>query len=158
MGIYNPRNTIIVTCKDKDFEDATTLSWHSPISHTPFLYGIFLAKKRKSMEMIRNSKEFCVNFITESQENLALFCGTKSGHNIDKFKEKPIEKEECETINCPKIKDCSAYFECKVKDIIEVGDHFMVVGEVTKQVEGNNKKKLLQSNITGPYTFSVIKD
>ena len=158
MGIYNPRNTIIVTCKEDNFKDAVTLSWHSPVSFDPFLYGIFLAKKRKSYEIINKSKEFCVNFITESQEELALFCGTKSGHNIDKFKEKPIEKEECKTIDCPKIKDCSAYLECKVKEIIEVGDHFMVVGEVTKKVEGNNKKKLLQSNITGPYTFSTTKD
>lgn len=158
MGIANPRNTIIVTCKDKDFEDATTLSWHSPISHTPFLYGIFLAKKRKSYEIINKSKEFCINFLTENQEDLALFCGTKSGHNINKFKEKPIEKEECESIDCPRIKDCSAYLECKVKEVIELGDHYMVIGEVTKQVDGNNKKKLLQSNISGPFTFTTTKD
>ena len=158
MGIYNPRNTIIATCRDANFDDAVTLSWHTPVSHTPFLYGIFLAKKRKSYEMIKNSKEFCVNFLIEDQEDLALYCGTKSGHNIDKFKEKNIEKEECGTIDCPKIKDCSSYLECKVKDIIEIGDHFMIVGEVVKEAEGNNKKKLFQSNIKGPYTFTTTKD
>ena len=180
MGICNPRQTIIVTCRDKDFDvsetnrptdsvsehaqkpkvfdNAVTLSWHAPVSFDPFLYGIFLAKKRKSMEMIRNSKEFCVNFLTETQEDLAVFCGTNSGHKVNKFKEANIPKEECSEIDCPKIKDCSAYLECKVKDIVEVGDHYMVVGEVTKQVEGNNKKKLFQSNISGPYTFTTTKD
>ncbi|MBD3164170.1 flavin reductase family protein [Candidatus Woesearchaeota archaeon] len=155
MGIYNPRNTIIVTCRDKGFDDAVTLSWHSPASHKPFLYSIFLAGKRKSYKMIKNSSEFCVNFITKEQEKLALFCGTKSGHNADKFREGGIEKEECSDIDCPRIKDCSAYLECKVVDIIEVGDHFMAVGRVVKEVEGNNKKRLFQSNITGNYTFTT---
>jgi flavin reductase (DIM6/NTAB) family NADH-FMN oxidoreductase RutF len=126
MGICNPRNTIIVTCREKDFDDAVTLSWHSPVSFDPFLYGIFLAKKRKSYEMIKKSKEFCVNFLTEEQEKLALYCGTKSGHSTDKFKEGNIDKEECEDIKCSKIKDCSAYLECKVTKIVEVGDHYMV--------------------------------
>jgi flavin reductase (DIM6/NTAB) family NADH-FMN oxidoreductase RutF len=158
MGIYCPRLTIIVTCRDKGFDDAVTLSWHSPASMEPYLYTIFLAKKRKSYEMINNSREFCVNFLTEDMKEIALFCGKHSGRDMDKFKEKKIEKEECESIDCPRIKDCSAYLECKVKDIVDVGDHFMIVGEITKTVEGNMKKKLIQSNITGGYTFSTTKD
>jgi len=158
MGIYNPRNTIIVTCRDKGFDDAVTLSWHSPASHAPFLYSIFLAGKRKSYEMIKSSKEFCVNFLSEDQAQLALFCGTKSGHSLDKFKEGNIEKEECDDIDCPKIKGCSSYLECKVQDIVEVGDHFMVVGKVIKEVQGTGKKKLFQSNISGAYTFTTTKD
>lgn len=158
MGIYNPRQTIIVTCRDKDFDDAVTLSWHTPVSFSPFLYGIFLAKSRKSYEMIKNSREFCVNFLTEDMKDLALFCGTRSGHNIDKFKEKNIEKEECKEINCPRIKGCSAYLECKVTKIVEVGDHYMLAGQVVEEVKGVNKKKLFQSNISGPYTFTTTKD
>ena len=153
MGLYNPRNTIVVTCRDDDFHDAVTLSWHSPVSFDPFLYGIFLAKKRKSYEMINKSREFCVNFVTSDMEDVAMFCGTKSGRNTDKFKEGDFETEDCEEIHCKRIKNCSAYLECKVDDIVEVGDHYMVVGKVVKKVEGNNKPKLMQINISGPYTF-----
>ncbi len=153
MGVYNPRNTIIVSCRESGFDDAVTLSWHSPVSHTPFLYGIFLAGKRKSYEMIKKSGEFCVNFITSEMEDIAMFCGTKSGHDTDKFKEGNIKSEKCSSVDCLRIKDCSAYLECKVVDIVEVGDHFMVVGEVLKTIQGNNKKKLFQSNISGPYSF-----
>ena len=108
--------------------------------------------------MIRNSREFCVNFVTGEMEELALFCGTHSGRDMDKFKEKNIEKEECETINCARIKGCSAYLECKVKEIIELGDHFLVVGKVLRKEEGNNKKKLFQNNITGGYSFTTTAD
>ena len=157
MGLYNPRNTIIVTCSDDDFDNGCTLSWHSPVSFDPFLYGIFLAKKRKSYEMINKSRQFCINFPTSDMEELAMYFGTKSGRNEDKFKEGNVEKESCEELLCPRIKGCSAYLECKVDDIIEVGDHYMVIGKVVKKVEGNNKPKLMQTNIKGPYTFGKAK-
>jgi flavin reductase (DIM6/NTAB) family NADH-FMN oxidoreductase RutF len=158
MGIYNPRETIIVTCKDSTSADAVTLSWHSPLSFDPFLYGISLYIKRKSLEIIKNSKEFCINFPTENMAELALFCGTKSGHKVDKFKEGSIEKENCESIDCPRIKDCSAYLECTAIDFVEVGDHIMVVGKVIKEVKGTMEKKLFQSNISGPFKFTTTVD
>jgi flavin reductase (DIM6/NTAB) family NADH-FMN oxidoreductase RutF len=158
MGIYNPRQTIIVTCRENAFDDAVTLSWHSPASFEPFLYSIFLHKKRKSFEVINKSKEFCINFPTEEMADLALFCGTKSGHKIDKFTEGKIEKENCKKIDCPRIKGCSAYIECKAIDFIEVGDHVMIVGEVVAQEKGNMKKKLFQSNIDGPFKFTTTKE
>jgi hypothetical protein len=34
----------------------------------------------------------------------------------------------------------------------------MVVGEIIKQVNGTQKKKLFQSNISGPFTFTTTKD
>jgi flavin reductase (DIM6/NTAB) family NADH-FMN oxidoreductase RutF len=155
MGIYNPRQTIIVTCREDGFDDAVTLSWHSPASFDPFIYAIFLYKKRKSYEMIKNSKEFCVNFLTEDMADMALFCGTKSGHKVDKFKEGKIPKEDCEKINCARIKDCSAYLECEAIDFVDVGDHVMIAGKVVNEVKGNMKKKLYQSNISGPFSFTT---
>ena len=149
---------MIVTCKNNHFEDATTLSWHTPISHTPLIYGICLATKRKSLEIIKESKEFCINFLTEDQSELAMYCGSNSGHTIDKFKEGKIKKESCDTIDCPRIKECSAYLECTLHSLTEIGDHILVAGLVKKTIEGNNKKKLLQSNIKGPYTFTTTKD
>jgi flavin reductase (DIM6/NTAB) family NADH-FMN oxidoreductase RutF len=158
MGIYNPRNTVIVTCRDRGFDDAVTLSWHSPVSHRPMLYAIFLAKKRKSFEMISTSREFCVNYLTAEQEGLALYCGSTSGHTTDKFSDRPIDKEECGAIDAPRITDCAAYLECRVTQITEAGDHYIVVGEVAAQVRGNMKKRLFQSNIDGHYTFTTTVD
>ena len=157
MGIYNPRQTIIVTCRGKEMDDAVTLSWHSPASFDPFMYAIFLATKRKSYELIEESGEFCVNFLTDEMEEMAVLCGTKSGRDIDKFKEGNIKTEECEKINCLRIKGCVAYMECRVEKTVLVGDHYMIVGAVLSEIENNKKPKLFQSNIKGPYTFGTVK-
>ena len=155
MGIYNPRQAIVVTCRADGFDDAVTLSWHSPASFDPFLYSIFLYKERKSLEIIRGSGEFCVNFLTKDMAEIALFCGTRSGHKVNKLKEGKIVQEECQQINSPRIQGCSAYLECKTVQLAEIGDHVMVVGEVLKEVEGTMEKKLYQSNITGPFAFTT---
>ena len=114
MVVYNPLQTMIVTSRAKGFDNATTLSWHTPLSVKPFLYAIALRESRKIYEMIMESKVFCVNFLSKDMENWAMFCGTKSGHKIDKFKEAAIPKEECAKIDSPRIKGCPAYLECRL--------------------------------------------
>ena len=155
MALYNPRQTVVITVREDNFDDAATISWHSPASFTPFLYSIFLYRDRKSLEMIRRSREFCVNFLTKDMADLAMFCGTHSGFAVDKFKEGEIPKEECLLINCPRVKGCAAYFECKAVQFVELGDHVMVVGEVVSEIEGTMDKKLYQSNIKGEFTFTT---
>jgi flavin reductase (DIM6/NTAB) family NADH-FMN oxidoreductase RutF len=90
-------------------------------------------------------------------EELALFCGTISGHKKDKFSEGKFKFEDCKNISCYRIRGCVAYMECRVVNIVETGDHFMILGEVISQEEGVDRKKLFQSNISGPYTFTTTK-
>jgi flavin reductase (DIM6/NTAB) family NADH-FMN oxidoreductase RutF len=158
MAVYNPLQTIIVTGRSKGFDNATTLSWHTPISMQPFLYGILLREGRKMYEMITESRVFCVNFIPAEMEKTVMLCGTKSGHKTDKFREGSIPKEECGKIDCPRIKGCSAYLECKLVDSVKEGDHYILVGEVVDEVKGSMKKRIFQNNIEGPFTFTTTKD
>jgi flavin reductase (DIM6/NTAB) family NADH-FMN oxidoreductase RutF len=140
------------------FDNATTFSWHGPLSVEPFLYGIYVRKSRKIYDMIQESRVFCVNFLSEDMEEMAMFCGTKSGHKIDKFKEGKIGKEECESIACPRIKGCPAYLECRLVNVLDVaktGDHLLLVGEVVREIEKKQARRLLQS---GNYAFTTTKE
>ena len=147
MKIPYPRQVILVSSRYKNKDNVMTLSWHSPASFEPELYTIYVGKQRYSYEMIRKSKRFCINFISEDDKELAITAGRQSGKDTDKFEK--IEKEECEKIDCPRIKKALAYMECELTDEIETGDHAVFVGKVVKkdavkegkrlfQVEGNN--------------------
>ena len=149
---YLPLQTVIVTARSKGFDNATTFSWHNPLSMEPFLYGIQVRKSRKIYEMILESRSFCVNFLGGDQEETAMFCGTKSGSQIDKFKEGKIAKEECEAIDCPRIAGCPAYLECKLVKVLEItpeSDHVIFVGEVAKEINVRESKRLLQNDWYG---------
>jgi len=130
--IANPRQIILVTSRWQNKDDIITLAWHMPLSFDPMMYGISIGKKRFSLELIRNSKVFVVNFVSKEFKEDVLFCGEVSGREVDKFKETRFEKEEAETINCPRIKQALGYLECEVVDEIETGDHILFIGKVKK--------------------------
>jgi len=134
----NPRQVIIVTARDGGKDNAMSLTWHSPASFSPELYTIFLSKRRRTYEMIRESGVFAVNFLTEDMAREAIYCGTKTGRSVDKFKELGMEKEECERINCCRLRKAAAYLECKVVDELPAGDHVIVVGEI---LAGKDERK-----------------
>ena len=142
LKIPYPRQVIIVTSRYKEKDNMMTLSWHSPASFNPELYSIFVGKQRYSYELIKKSKCFCVNFISKDDEKLALIAGRQSGKDVDKFE--GVGKEECEKINCPRLKNAMAYMECKLVKETDAGDHAVFLGEVVNKKEIKRGGRLFQ--------------
>jgi len=150
LDLANPRQVVLVTSggsvdligKRVTKDNIFTLSWHSPLSFEPEMYGISVGKTRFSYRLIKESKVFVVNFIPHELKEQALYCGRASGMSVDKFKETGLTKEECDSIDCCRIKESSAYLECEVVDEFEVGDHVFFVGKVLKNVVNDDKKRL----------------
>ena len=149
LNIPYPRQVIIVTSRHKGKDNMMTLSWHSPASFNPELYAIFVGKQRYSYELIKKSKCFCVNFISKDDEDIAVFAGRNSGRDTDKFEK--IEKQECEKIDCPKLKNAMAYIECELIDEFKAGDHAIFLGKVVNKKEikkGNRLFQVVGNNFT----------
>ena len=70
------------------------------------------------------------------------FCRTKSGKNIDKFKEAKLQKEKAKLVKAPLIKECPINLECKVKEIKSLGSHDMFMAEI---VNINADEKYLEN-------------
>ncbi|PJA84377.1 MAG: hypothetical protein CO145_01290 [Candidatus Nealsonbacteria bacterium CG_4_9_14_3_um_filter_37_13] len=140
--LTNPRQTILLTCRFQGKDNVMTLDWHTPLSFEPMIYAVSIGKTRFSLNLVRKSKVFVVNFMSKDFEKEILFCGRHSGRNFDKFKETGLEKEEVETIHCPRIKQALGYLECQVIKEIETGDHILFIAEV-KKAELKQKGKRL---------------
>ena len=136
----NPRQVICVTSraemevlgKRQIKDNIFTLAWHCPLSFEPRLYGICVGKERYSLQLIRQSNTFVVNFIAKENEDDAIFCGGHSGKHIDKFEKTGFTKAEAENIDCARIKEALGYLECEVVNEIDLGDHLLIVGKVLK--------------------------
>jgi flavin reductase (DIM6/NTAB) family NADH-FMN oxidoreductase RutF len=150
FGIAKPRQVILVTTRGSAEllgrqvvkDNIFTLTWHSPLSFKPQLYGISVGTTRFSYKLIKESKVFVVNFIPHELREKALYCGRSSGATVDKFEKTGLTKEECESIDCCRIKEASAYLECEVIDEFEVGDHVFFVGKIVKEITKDDKKRL----------------
>ena len=130
--LANPRQTILLTCRANKKDNVITIDWHTPLSFEPIMYAVSIGKTRYSLNLIKKSKVFVINFMSKDFEKEIIFCGRHSGKNIDKFKETGFEKKEAETIDCPRIKQALAYLECKVEKEIKVSDHILFIAKVTK--------------------------
>jgi flavin reductase (DIM6/NTAB) family NADH-FMN oxidoreductase RutF len=149
--LANPRQVILVSTRAEGKDNLIALSWHTPLSFEPMLYAISVGKTRYSLELLRKSKCFVVNFMDKKFENEIWYCGSHTGKKVDKFKETGLEKEEAETINSPIIKQCLGYLECQIIKEIEVGDHILFIGQVKKydlKKEGKRLFHLHQNKFT----------
>jgi flavin reductase (DIM6/NTAB) family NADH-FMN oxidoreductase RutF len=122
-----------------------TLDWHTPLSFVPGMYAISVGKTRFSRKLIQESKAFCVNFMSITQEDAVVYCGRHSGEHIDKFKESGLTKVECDNIDCPRIKEALAYIECEVTQEIETGDHILFIGKIVGTKELKKGKRIFHT-------------
>jgi flavin reductase (DIM6/NTAB) family NADH-FMN oxidoreductase RutF len=78
----------------------------------------------------------------------ALFFGSKSGREIDKFAEFECETEKAKEIDSVLLTDAVANFECTLDSQVPVGDHIIFVGTVVCSHMNAEPKKRLYT--TGP--------
>ena len=151
MSIVNPRQTILVTTRSHATimgrevlkDNITATDWHSPVSHHPLVYGIFIGNDRISRELIEKSKVFIVNFIPKTLEKAAKMCRERHGHHMDKFIEGNVTKEEGTSVDCPRIKEALAYLECELIFQKEFGDHVFFAGKVRQADIKNDGHRLI---------------
>lgn len=128
--VFSPVPVVMVSCGTIENANITTVAWTGIVNSEPPLVYISLRNTRKSYEIIKEMGEFAINIPNENLVWHADFCGTKSGKNIDKFKEANLQKEKAKLIKVPLIKECPINLECKVKEIKSLGSHDMFIAEI----------------------------
>ena len=127
---HYPRVAVIVTAQAKGKANAMAVAWHLVISVNPPLYGVSIAPKRFTYELIADSKEFGVNFLPFEMAELAASVGGSSGREMDKFQKFNIALDKPVKTTVPILKDAYAAYECKLVDDKLYGDHRLLVGEI----------------------------
>jgi flavin reductase (DIM6/NTAB) family NADH-FMN oxidoreductase RutF len=127
---HYPRVAAIVTAQAKGRQNAMAVAWHTSIAFEPPLYGISIAPKRFTYQLIVESKEFGVNFLPFSEAELVASVGGSKGEEIDKFRRFDIARDKSVKTAVPILKDAYAAYECKLVDDRGYGDHRLLVGEI----------------------------
>lgn len=126
----NPGGVILVSSCYKDKTNIITLAWHTPISRDPVLLGIAIAKSHLSYELIKKSEEFIINIPSMELLKQTLYCGSIHGDKVDKFKKANLTPEKASRlVKTPRIKECIGSIECCLRDIKDIGDHGLFIGE-----------------------------
>jgi len=126
-----PEQVVIAIAKDKNGKaNPVTLGWTMIVSGTPPMMAIAVAKKHYSIEAINHSKCFTIAFPSSEMAEAALFFGSKSGRDTDKFAEFDCKTEPANAIESVLLADAVANFECTLESQMPAGDHIVFIGRI----------------------------
>lgn len=107
-----------------------TVAWAGTVCTNPPMLSVSVRPERYSYHIIEQSKEFVVNLTTEALVRAADFCGVRSGREIDKFKELHLTAQPSREISAPGIAESPVNIECRVREIIPLGSHHMILADI----------------------------
>ncbi|MBN1803640.1 MAG: flavin reductase family protein [Sedimentisphaerales bacterium] len=139
-----PEQVVIAIAKDKTGRaNPVTLGWTMIVSGNPPMMAIAVAKKHYSIETITHSRCFTISFPSDQMGEAALFFGSESGLNIDKFARFDCKTEPAQEIDSVLLSDAVANFECILESQIPAGDHIIFVGRIVASHVNTEAKKRL---------------
>ena len=107
---------ILLTGKSGDEVNTMTIGWGMVgIEWGKPIFIAYVRDSRYTKKLLDETGEFTVNVpLGEVDKKILSFCGTKSGRDVDKFKELGLTMEEPLHISVPGIKELPLTLECKV--------------------------------------------
>jgi flavin reductase (DIM6/NTAB) family NADH-FMN oxidoreductase RutF len=108
---------ILISFYDKNgVPNVTTLSSSYTLKD---MVVLGFSSKGYAINQIKEVRDFVINIPDSSLRKEINFCGTKSGHEIQKFDAIKLTPVKSEIINAPIIEECPIAIECTLTDIIE---------------------------------------
>jgi flavin reductase (DIM6/NTAB) family NADH-FMN oxidoreductase RutF len=87
---------------------AIGIVWRKPV------FMVLVRPSRYTYKFMEEAGEFTVNIVPPELKKVVQHCGTVSGRDHDKFKEKQLTTLPSKKVKAPIIKECILHFECRV--------------------------------------------
>jgi len=139
-----PEQIVIAIAKDSAGKaNPITLGWTMFASGNPLMMAIAVAKGHYSVGAIEHSRCWTLAYPSAEMAKDALFFGSVSGRDVDKFTQSSCRTEPAKQIDSVLLADAVANFECMLESQMPAGDHIVYVGRVvTAHVNTERKKRL----------------
>jgi flavin reductase (DIM6/NTAB) family NADH-FMN oxidoreductase RutF len=121
---------LLTSCSPEGKKNVMTIGWYMIAGSNPPKFAIGVRKTHYTHELISKTLEFVLAYPTEDMKDEVLFCGTRTGRKVDKFKETGLTPIKGKSVKAPLIKECRANFECQVIDTMDGGTHTIFLGKI----------------------------
>lgn len=123
LGQY-PTGVSVVTSTDEDRPIGMTVGTFTSVSLDPPLVAFLPQKTSTTWPLIERSGRFCVNVLTWEQEHL---CRQMARPSDQKFTDVAWRRSG---LGSPIIDDAVAWIDCEIENVVDAGDHLIVIGAV----------------------------
>ena len=142
----------VIGVRHEDNLNAFTADWISQCSFAPPLVMLGVRRDSGSNQMLRAGRVFAVSVLGRSQQETAKHflkpdrVFTRDGR--DKLDDYDLQFAQT---GAPILVECAAWFECRVREILDIGDHSIVVGEVVEAGVESDEEPLRLSDTPWHY-------
>jgi flavin reductase (DIM6/NTAB) family NADH-FMN oxidoreductase RutF len=118
----------VVSTRQGDTLNAAAVNWITQASFKPPLVAMGLKRDSETFVHMKDSGIFSISMLESGQKDMAFDLFRPTVHEGNKLNGYGYETAET---GAPIFTDAPAWVEGKVTDIVERGDHAVVIGEVT---------------------------
>jgi flavin reductase (DIM6/NTAB) family NADH-FMN oxidoreductase RutF len=136
LGRFATGVTVVTCCDAAGDACGITVNSFSSVSLEPPLVLWNIAKVSSSLQAYLDAEHFAVNVLGAEQENLSLHFA-RSDHTHFEDIDYTMSAD-----GAPILPDTLATFECRTHEIHDCGDHYIIVGEVTRFRAGDGEPLL----------------
>lgn len=151
-----PYGLYVLTAQGNDGAlSAATVNWVTQTSFAPPLLALGVKSDSGAYAGLKSSGHFALNMLGKGQQGMAFGFFKPAEVDGETISGEPFTKGET---GAPLLTNCPAAVECKVVEIVEQGDHHVVIGEViaahqSAPLEGRPDEAILEMKDLGEKTF-----
>ena len=124
LGVFMTGVTVVTTINEQGLPIGFTANSFTSVSLDPPLVLVCLAKTSANRDSFVRGKSYAINILADSQQDIS---GTFA---------RPVENRfaginwRVEKTGSPVIQGVTAWLDCSMYEVVDAGDHFIIIGEV----------------------------
>jgi flavin reductase (DIM6/NTAB) family NADH-FMN oxidoreductase RutF len=112
---FEEDRVLLVSQGKDDLPNAMAIGWGTiGIIWRKPIFTVLVRPSRHTYKLIEETGEFTVNIVPPQLKEVVQYCGTVSGRDHNKFKEKQLTPYSSMKVKTPIIKEGILHFECQV--------------------------------------------
>lgn len=124
FGSFMTGVTVVTTCKEDGTPLGFTANSFASVSLDPALLLVSIAKTSSNYHNFADAAHFAINILAEEQKDVS---NTFARPSDDRFANLAWTTSPCKN---PLIDQVSAWFDCTTHQIVDAGDHAILIGKV----------------------------
>ena len=146
-ALTSPNPLVLVCTRREDGgTNLATVSWWNYLSFNPGMVAFAMAKTSYSGQRVRDTGKVVLTVPGKELAQLAIQCGSSTGHKTDKVKEFNVEMEDIETGGIQVPAHSKVAIEATLKEFVETGDHYLYICSVENVYANEGEEALFAWN------------
>ncbi len=122
---------MLVTAGDQNRYNTMTASWGGlGVMWGKNVAYTVIRPQRYTYEFMESNDTYTLSFYGKEYKTALNFCGSKSGRDVDKWKETGLTAGKASKVAVPVIEECPVNIECQVTEVKHLGSHDMFMAKV----------------------------